>query len=315
MVSVIIATDKRAGELKECLLSLTRQSLPPGEIIVAHGGTDRETEETVKEITADNKCGINLTYYNCGPLGAARQRNKGAEKTRGEIIFFLDDDIVCEPDFIKEIIAVFAGDKKNEIGGVSGTIVNQSYVPLSRLNKKLFDLCLAREERKSDYAGKLVGPAVNFLPADKAGREQDVDWLPSCCSAYRKNVFSRQRFNEGFRGYSFAEDVEASRIIKRDFRLVNTTKARCFHKDLGGKTHGNWVEIGKMQVRNRWHLMTDILGKNTLRDKLRFLYYQLYCVISESRLLFKHPEGKYTLLRWWGRFLGMLALTLRHALK
>ncbi|MGB2705797.1 MAG: hypothetical protein WBC74_02950, partial [Candidatus Omnitrophota bacterium] len=129
-----------------------------------------------------------------------------------------------------------------------------------------------------------------------------------CCSAYRRGVFFEYKFNERFTGYSFTEDVELSSHVKKKHRLINTTKARCFHKDLGGRTHKNWTEIGKMQVLNKWYVMTRVLNRNAPKDKIRFFYYQLYCVITETRLLLKWPDAKHALLRWWGRFLGVLAL-------
>lgn len=307
MVSVIIATNGRATELKECLWSLGRQSLLSDEIIIADGGSDLETEKLVKDL-AGKGCGADIKYYNFGPLGAAGQRNKGAEKARGDILFFLDDDIVCEPDFIRETIAVFKKDAKNETGGVSGTIVNQTYAPLSSINRMLFNLCVEKEERDSDYGGRLVGPAVNFLPVDKPGIEQQVDWIPSGCSAYRRDIFLEHKFNETFLGYSFIEDVELSSRVKEKFKLINTTRARCFHRDLGRKTHKNWVKIGKMQVLNRWYVMTKVLQKSKAKDKIRFLYYQFYCLIAESKFLLGWPDAKDALLRWWGRLLGMFAL-------
>lgn len=305
MVSVIIATDKRSGPLAECLLSLNQQSLLPQEVIIAHGGSDAETEELARALSADDSYKIKLRYYRTGPLGAARQRNAGAEAAAGEILLFLDDDVVCERDFIREIAQVFEKDKSGSTAGVSGTIVNQTYTRLSRLNKRLFDFCLKKEERGSSYAGKVVGPAVNFLPEDKPGIEQAVEWLPSCCSAYRREVFLKNKFNQGFSGYSFLEDVELSLRIGRAFKLINTTRARLFHKDLGGASHKDWVEIGRMQVLNRWSVMTDILEKKSPTDKLRFFYYQAYCLVTEAGPLLREPLLKKALLRWRGRLLGL----------
>ncbi len=104
------------------------------------------------------------------------------------------------------------------------------------------------------------------------------------------------------------EDVELSLRVGKESRLVNTTKARCFHKDLGGETHGDWREIGRMQVINRWHVMTDVLGKAGPVDRNRFLYYQLYCILSESGMLFRGGRARSTFLRWYGRAQGILAV-------
>ncbi|MFA5411468.1 MAG: glycosyltransferase [Candidatus Omnitrophota bacterium] len=305
MISVIIATDRRSDALGECLFSLNQQSLLPQEVIIAHGGSDLETEEVVKVLSADDSYKIKLRYYHTGSLGAARQRNAGAEVAGGGIFVFLDDDVVCERDFIREIAQVFEKDKSGSIAGVSGTIVNQTYTPLSKLNKKLFDFCLAKEERSYSYAGKVVGPAVNFLPEDKPNIEQAVEWLPSCCSAFRREVFLENKFNQRFSGYSFLEDVDLSLRIGKAFKLINTTRARLYHKDLGGASHKDWVGIGRMQVLNRWSVMADVLEKKSPADKSRFFYYQAYCLVTEAGSLLRRPALKNTLLRWGGRLLGL----------
>lgn len=305
MISVIIATDNRADVLTDCLNSLKGQSFFPDEIIISHGGSDQATKDLIDKLKKDKDFKPKLKYFNFGPLGAAIQRNRGAEKSGGEIIFFLDDDVVCERDFIKKITDIFLSDTENTIGGVSGTIVNQTYVPLSKLNKRLFDFCLAHKEIKDDYGGKVVGPAVNFLPIDRPSFVQRVDWLPSVCCAYRRSVFLKNKFNENFFGYSFMEDIDLSCRIAKRYKLFNTTSARLYHKDLGGKTHKNWIKIGTMQVLNRWHVMIKVLNKKLPEDKIRFFCYQVYCAITESRQLSKWPDGKYALLRWLGRLFGI----------
>lgn len=308
MISIIIATKNRVETLKECLESVNHQTLLPDEVVISDGSTGNQTQELIKTLSKDNRFKARLEYYNFGPLGAARQRNKASETAKGDILFFLDDDIVCEPEFIKEINAIFTKDSSKDIAGVSGISTNQTYVPLGKVNRFLFNLSLRANERRDSYAGKVVGPAVNFLPRDGKGLEQEVDWLSSCCSAYRKEIFLEYKFNENFKGYSFMEDVELSCRINKRYKLLSTTNARCFHKDLGGKTHENWVAIGKTQVLNRYCIMTKILNKQSFIDKIRFFYYQLYCVITESRSLFRYPDNKYMLLRWCGRLWGYLAL-------
>jgi len=303
--SIIIATNKRPETLRECLDSFIGQSILPDEVIISHGGGDTRTKDIAKKY---KYASLNIKYLNKGDLGSARQRNIAAVMAKGDILVFLDDDVICETDFIKEILEPFKVDVKNEIAGVSGVCVNLSYKPLSYLNRCLFELCLGKGERKSSYAGMVVGPAVNFYPGDKPNSLKEVQWMPSCCSAYRKDIFLKNKFNEKFYGYSFMEDVDLSLRVLKKYKLINTTKARIFHKDMGSQTHRNWTDIGKMQVLNRWHIMTDVLGKNSLSYKLKFFYFQIYSTLGELRLLMNAKYTKSTLLRWLGRIKGCLAL-------
>lgn len=303
--SVIIATDNRPEALDECLDSLLCQTLLPDEVIVAHTGKNGHTLEVCRKNKYER---LNLRYLNVGPIGSAGQRNAGAEKAKGNILFFLDDDIICERDFIREIELVFNDDSNHEVGGASGIITNATYTSLSKVNSFLFKFSLKRSERRKEYAGMLVGPAVNFWPNNIPGCRREVQWLPSGCSAYRKRVFDSYKFNDNFQGYSFMEDVELSGRVAKKYKLLNTTKARLYHKDLGGKTHKSWVKIGRMQVLNRWYIMTRVMGKRNAEDKIRFFYYQIYCIITEMKLLLKRSDCKNTLLRWIGRLSGLASL-------
>lgn len=311
-ISIVIATNNRSSDLAECLNSLKLQKRLPDEVVIAHGGGDEQTRVIVENLSNDASLPFKLKYFNFGPLGAARQRNMGAEECSGEIIFFIDDDIICEKSFIKNIMDVFEADLRSEIGGVSGAITNQGYIAHRRLNKFFFDFCLPKHDRSPSYGGRLVGPAVNFLPESGLSSIQRVDWMPSCCSAYRKSIFLKYKFNESFSGYSFMEDVELSSRVAREYKLIHAPRACVFHKDLGGKTHKSWLQIGRMQVLNRWHVMTEVMNKRSLIDFIRFLYYQFYCVLSESRSLLLWPEAKHAVMRWLGRWLAICSLLLRH---
>jgi GT2 family glycosyltransferase len=307
-ISVIIATDNRPEVLESCLLSLAGQTLSPDEIIIAHGGSDDMTEgisAKMRKVTAPR---TEIRYFKVGPLGAARQRNAGADLSTGDVLFFLDDDVVCEKDYVSELLDVFLNDTSGKVGGACGIIENLSYQELSPLNKFLFDLCLEKRERKKDYAGMVVGPGVNYLPRDIPRTCQEVQWMVGCGCAYRREVFMDNRFHEGFHGYSFMEDVDLSCRVAMKYRLINTTGARVRHFDLGGSTHAEWRAVGRMQVVNRWHVMTKVMGKNSALDTARFVYYQFYCILSESRMLLSRRSARGTVLRWMGRISGMGAL-------
>jgi len=293
-----------------CIESICKQTLLPEEVIIAHGGSDKETKLLIDKFNDSGLSNVRIRYFNFGPLGAAMQRNKGIDVALGEIIFFLDDDIVCERNFIKSIMEVFLADINHRVGGVSGIITNSSYTRLSKINKFFFDFSLGKNERGQCYSGKLIGPAVNFLPKDAPYCQQEVEWLYSGASAYRKEILKVFKFNEDFKGYSFMEDVDLSARIAKIYKLVNTTEARLSHKDLGRKTHRNWFVVGKMQVKNRWHVMINVLGKDKLSDKLRFFYYQFYCLISELCCLGNLVSIKNAIPRWAGRIYGLCVIEL-----
>lgn len=267
--SVVIATRNRPAPLRKCLESIAIQSLLPSEVLVVDASEGPDTESLCDEVRGGLP--FRLVHSRAQVMSAAAQRNDGARQSVGDLILFLDDDVVLEPDYIREMVAVFESDSDHKVGGVSGTIVNQTYSPPSWLNRILLRICIGLVPGP----GTLVGPAVNMLPADIPNTRQRVQWLNSTGVAYRRDVFLDKLFPESYRGYSFMEDVHLSARVGLSSQLINTTNARLFHYDLGKKTHGDWKEHGRSMIVNRHSVMVGILRKNRPVDHWRLLMFEM----------------------------------------
>lgn len=275
--AVVIATRNRPAPLKACLASLATQSLTPHAVVIVDSSDATETQDLVAALAAEYP--LHLVYIHTDAASAAGQRNLGAEQVDEDLVFFLDDDVVLEPAFIAEIVKLFEDDPEGQIGGVSGTIVNTVFVEPRGINRLLLGACVG--QFRETYAGKVLGPAVNFLPADAPGSIQRVDWLPSTACAYRTAVFRSHRFGDTFEGYSFAEDLHLSSRVAQTHRLMNTSRARLFHDELGASSHKDWAAIGESMVVNRHMIMTTVLGKTRFRDHCRLVFYEVvYCNLA-----------------------------------
>lgn len=96
-VSVIIPTFNEEKYLPGLLGALRRQTLTPEEIIIADAGS--------KDATLDCIHGARVTVVQGGL--PARGRNAGALAASGEILLFLDADVLPQRDFIEKIVAEF----------------------------------------------------------------------------------------------------------------------------------------------------------------------------------------------------------------
>jgi GT2 family glycosyltransferase len=278
--SVVIATSNRPGPLSECLHSLAEQTRAPAEVVVVDASSDELSCKVGEQVAAS--VAWPLVYTHSDVSSAAGQRNRGIDKARSEIIVFLDDDVVCEREFLDQVLAVFEQDATREIGGVGGTIVNQTFRRPSRVNRWLLAICVGPEE--AGYGGRLVGPAVNFLPDERTSGLSPVDWLPTTCAAFRAEALHDIRFPEAFKGYSFAEDVYLSARVRKAWRLLHTAHARVIHKDLGRSTHCDWSAIGQSMILNRASVMVEVLGRSSATDFARLLAYELaYCTLADLR--------------------------------
>ena len=70
-----------------------------------------------------------LYLHETNHSGAASARNSAIDRTKADILIFLDDDVVLEPDFVGELLNVY--EKYPTVGGVSGVITNYSPPSLS----------------------------------------------------------------------------------------------------------------------------------------------------------------------------------------
>ncbi|MGV3722831.1 MAG: glycosyltransferase family 2 protein [Actinomycetota bacterium] len=100
-VSIIIPTHNRRGPLLTTLAALCDVAYPsPWEVIVVDDGSTDGTDLAIREQTALN--GINLRYLWQENSGPAAARNRGAAAAAGDVLIFIDDDILVKPDFVAD---------------------------------------------------------------------------------------------------------------------------------------------------------------------------------------------------------------------
>jgi GT2 family glycosyltransferase len=99
-VSVIVPTHRRPVLLARLLRSLMAQSWPADrmEVIVIHNATPDETAEVVRAAAAT--AAFPIAYHATDFSGPGPSRQFGAERARGSILAFTDDDCEATPGWI-----------------------------------------------------------------------------------------------------------------------------------------------------------------------------------------------------------------------
>ena len=115
--SIVISTFRREKYVSQLLSSIKSQSLLPQEIILVDSSESRLVYKipeclNVKLVKSDI---AQLTY----------QRNLGVANSNCEIILHIDDDVILENDYVKNIIETFNKDENNEIDVVGEYILNE----------------------------------------------------------------------------------------------------------------------------------------------------------------------------------------------
>lgn len=100
-VSAIVPAYNSARDLRECLAALLASRVPPSEVVVVD---DASTDDTASVAAAMGARVVRLTA-NAGPAGA---RNRGAAAARGDVLFFVDADVVVRPDAVERVVRTLA---------------------------------------------------------------------------------------------------------------------------------------------------------------------------------------------------------------
>ncbi len=105
MVSVIITTKDRVEFLKRAVKSVVDNDKKPDEIIIVNDGG---ATIDLSMLNIDDSAEIDFTIINHSKsLGGNVARNKGAEVSKGEFLFFLDDDDAYTHDSIRTRLEQF----------------------------------------------------------------------------------------------------------------------------------------------------------------------------------------------------------------
>lgn len=97
-ISAIVPTRNSGRTLAACLGSLRHQTHPDVEIIVVDNASSDDTPALGRRMAH--------VFADRGPERSA-QRNHGAELATGEIVLFIDSDMVLEPTVLADIAATF----------------------------------------------------------------------------------------------------------------------------------------------------------------------------------------------------------------
>lgn len=121
-ITVAIPTYNRAELLRQTLCGITRQDFPAQEfeILVIDNNSTDNTREVVAAFAGASPP---PRYVLETKQGLDHGRNRALDEAAGEIIVFGDDDILMEPDWLRQLVAPFSGSGAEKIGCVGGEVI------------------------------------------------------------------------------------------------------------------------------------------------------------------------------------------------
>jgi len=287
-ISVIIPTKNRAADLKAVVRSIFAQTFAPVSVLIVDQSPNDEARRGVENelalAEARRASGWKLKYILDPTIaGASSARNHAMQLADGDIWLFLDDDVVLEPDFIDQLVAVYRDYPSTS--GVSGVITNYPPAPLPyRVWSSVFVRGPFRDERQRIYwnADRLRESPPIRVRHFGAG-------LMSFRSKVIQNHFFETNLDQHFRGVSDGEDIAYCEKLGGKTELRITPRARLRHnRSPVGRLTDHWL---RRHARANIFLYTAYWNKSVL-DKLdygwlRVGYWLVATVASARRLSFE----------------------------
>jgi len=253
-ISVLIPTKDRISDICQCLDSIARQSLLPHEVIIIDSSEKAYLDSVLKEKIPAIMPLVKLVYVKAS---LSEARNIGVRRSSGDILFFFDDDVVLDTDYIKQVMNVFTNDREGRIGGVMGDIinVNRDLTSLASVMRRLFFW-----DHFGD--GKFL---PSGLPTYVHGHEKitQTEFLSGCMSAYRRKVMKEFAFDENLgrlSGYCYLEDADMSYRVSRKYTLIYTPLAKLEHHP-STKSRVDRCNVTKQLVFNHFYLFKKNMPK------------------------------------------------------
>lgn len=214
-VSVVIPNFNGEIFLRDCLESLFKQSFTEFEVIVVDNGSCDKSLSILKEFPA-------VIIENKENLGFAAAVNQGIKKAKGRYIVLLNNDVICDVNWLKNLVESANKSQKEEMLFASKT--------LKAKEKDIID-------NTGDNLGYTGMPYSLNSGEKNNGQFKEKSYIfsaPGVASLYKRELFPKiGYFDESF--FAYYEDTDFSfRAQLAGYKAVFVPEAKVYH--LGGAT-------------------------------------------------------------------------------
>jgi len=298
----------RAEDLRIGLRSILIQTKPPKEVTIVDDSDNSRTMDMIDEMHRDfSDKGITLVYLRGGKKeekSISRARNVGAAQSTGAIILFMDDDVILDQEYLKEILEFFS--THPEAVGVQGHITNMvesisgKHRLLSVFYNKIFFLFHTEKDRC-----RLL-PSGHITYPDFLSGVIESEWMSGTNSNYRTEVLKKHKWDENLKEWSRFEDVDISNRILKHYpnSLYMIPNAKVIHKYSSVARRNAKQLVYIMTLYHTYFFLKNVEQKTF--NRIAFVWSQFGDSLETLFFLYK-GESRLDILRFLiGSYLFML---------
>ncbi|MDP3976206.1 MAG: glycosyltransferase family 2 protein [bacterium] len=207
--SILIPTYNRKEKLKKVLEAVAQQmGIENGEVVVGIDGSSDGTEEYVRSLAADFPAA--LRYFFISNSGRAVVRNRLLEAAKGDIILFIQDDIIVTPGWLEAHLDFH----RRTRGALVGFI---TWYPEANITPYM---------RWLEDGGHLL----RFKGLSN-GTETDFWHFYTGNISFPSDLVSDLRFDESFQGYGWEDILFGYEFARRGRKVYYSSSAKVYHWD------------------------------------------------------------------------------------
>jgi glycosyltransferase involved in cell wall biosynthesis len=234
-ISTIIPTLNRPIDLVSAVTSILEQKQQPDELIVVDQSKDERSYNEVKKLFRAFDITPRLIYLHEPEIsGLIEAKQRGVEVAKGDIISFLEDDVILHPKYFENVYSIFSDNQK--ILGCCGVVSN------------------IKRRNTYDFFFRLFHCGIFYDARLNAWKQCDCNgygvlissrFLSGGISCYRKKVFESIKFDTS-NDFFMLEDIDfstrAADFFGTEFFFISTNL--CLEH--------NMSPINRLKLHARW---------------------------------------------------------------
>jgi len=234
-ISVVIPTLKRPVSLVHAVTSVLEQKYLPDELIIVDQSVDKQSYIAIERLYKNFDVTPKLIYLHEPEVsGLTEAKQRGVEVAKGDIISFLEDDVVLHQQYLENSMSVFKSNHK--VMGCCGVISNVYSGILYEYLFKLFHRGIFYDSRLNIGKNRDCQGLGELLPSR---------YLSGGISCYRKEVFEKVKFDT-VNDFFMLEDIDFST------RAADFFGDECFFISTNMCLEHHMSQINRMQLKERW---------------------------------------------------------------
>lgn len=293
--TVGIATYGRPEYLRRVLESLAEQTVFPDEVLIADDSHEDRTREVVDSYRgAFEERGIELRYLaRVGPDSMPGARNTIVNCSEADIVCFVDDDVVCEPAWLENVVTTFGENPEVVAVGGPAIRVDEDLEPTNEIVRN------AENQNYINEYGETTSRVGSWIPPAPVETQR----LGGANMSFRRDVLVEVG------GFDPAYDLGPAKLEETDVmaRLVRRGDRMIYHPDVlvyhfAAPTGGARTTMDRSELEDRyWFARNAVLFKRkNAEHPLWVPLVRLFCRALLPRTLlrtaFELRSGNYTSL-------------------